>query len=410
MAGFKGKALLILGGGPEQIPLIRRAQALSLYVIAADRNPQAPAQRVADEFLTVDIHDSEAICDQLPRGIDGVLSHAVEAAEAAANIAVHFGLPGIDPEVAHRATDKIERQRHLARSGIPVPQSQWCETALLPQVFESVNRPVVVKPRRGAGARGVELVKTLQDAEAAVHRLQIAGTTEILVEEFLTGPELSTESLVQNGLVSTFAVADRNYGRKAEFSPNFIEDGIDFPSGLPTLELETVGALIRDTISALGIKTGAAKGDMILTERGPVVIEMAARTSGGWFGFGSIPIATGIDPWAALIELALQGKFDSSHLEPRRERPVSQRYLIPEEDGWFGALDGVGDALKTPGLKLMTTMTPPVNTWTTRARSHADRLAQVVCIGGSRNQAADRAASAISQLQIHYTDGERIIA
>lgn len=410
MAGFKGKALLILGGGPEQVPLIRRAQALNLYVVAADRNPRAPAQRVADEFVAVDIHDSEAICDQLPRAIDGVLSHAVEAAESAANIAAHFGIPGIDPEVAHRATDKIERQRHLARSGIPVPQSQWCETALLPQVFESVNRPVVVKPRRGAGARGVELVNTVQDAEAAVRRLHLAGATEVLVEEFLTGPELSTESLVQNGSVSTFAVADRNYARKAEFSPNFIEDGIDFPSSLSLLELGTIHALIRDTVTALGIKTGAAKGDIILTERGPVVIEMAARTSGGWFGFGSIPIATGIDPWAALIELALQGTFDSNHIKPRRELSVSQRYLIPQKDGWFGALDGVGEALKTPGLKLMTTMTPPANTWTTRAQSHADRLAQVVCVGDSRNQAAGRATLAISQLQVHYMDGERIIS
>ena len=31
MAGFRGKALLVLGGGPEQIPLIRRAQALNKY-------------------------------------------------------------------------------------------------------------------------------------------------------------------------------------------------------------------------------------------------------------------------------------------------------------------------------------------------------------------------------------------
>lgn len=410
MAGFRGKALLVLGGGPEQIPLIRRAQALNLYVVAADWNPRAPAQRVADEFVTVDIHDADAICDRLPRAIDGVLSHAVEAAESAANIADRYGIPGIDPEVAHRATDKIERQQHLARSGIPVPQSQWCETALLPQVFESLNGHVVVKPRRGAGARGVELVKTVRDAEAAVRRLQLAGTTEILVEEFLAGPELSTESLVQNGLVSTFAVADRNYARKAEFAPNFIEDGIDFPSSLPPLQLEAIGDLVRDTIAALDIKTGAAKGDIILTAKGPVVIEMAARTSGGWFGFGSIPIATGIDPWTALIELALQGNFDSSHLKPRREQSVSQRYLIPDQDGWFGALDGVGDALKTPGLRLMTTMTPPANTWTTRARSHADRLAQAVCVGDSRHQAAARAAFAISQLNVHFMDGERLIA
>lgn len=399
----------MLGGGPEQVPLIRRAQALSLHVIAADRNPGAPASRVADNFLSVDIHDFETICDQLPRAVDGVLSHAVEAAESAANIAARFGLPGVDPEVARRATDKIERQQHLARSGVPVPQAQWCETAQLLGAVKTMTLPVVVKPRRGAGARGVELVSTLEDAQAAVGRLALAGAAEVLVEEYLTGPELSTESLVQNGVVSTFAIADRNYARKAEFSPNFIEDGIDFPSSLSAPELSAVNRVINDAITALGITTGSAKGDLILTQNGPVVIEMAARSSGGWFGFGSIPIATGVDPLSALIELAIEGSFDAQHLAARRQLSCSQRYLIPVKDGWFGSLDGVGDALTTPGLKLMTTMTPPANTWTTRAQSHADRFAQVVCIGNSRRQARARAASAISRLSIHYMDGERII-
>lgn len=409
MPDFADKALLVLGGGLEQVPLIRKAQALGLYVVAADWNPIAPAHRVADKFLTVDIHDSEAICGQLPRLIDGVVSHAVEAAESAAEIADRFGLPGINPEVARRATDKIERQERLAQAGVPVPRFRWCKTAQLSKAIEDMTLPVVVKTRKGAGARGVELVSSLLQAQDAACRLRDAGAAEVLVEEFLSGPELSTESLVQNGTISTFAIADRNYARKPDFLPSFIEDGIDFPSRISSTQLAEVDALIRDTVAALDITIGAAKGDIILTESGPVVIEMAARTSGGWFGFGSIPIATGIDPHTALIELAIEGNFDTSHLMARRGLSCSQRYLIPEIDGWFGALDGVGEALKSPGVQLMTTMTPPANTWIYRARSHADRLAQVVCVAGSRDEAQHRAKSAISHLQIRYVDGERII-
>ena len=47
----------------------------------------------------------------------------------------------------------------------------------------------------------------------------------------------------------------------------------------------------------MGITNGVSKGDMVLTDEGPKVIEIAPRLSGGWFSTDQIPIGLGDGFW-----------------------------------------------------------------------------------------------------------------
>lgn len=402
--GGKG-VLLVLGAGAEQVPLIRAAQVRGLRVIAADAASDAAGSRVADDFLHVDIHDDEAIARGVPVQPEGVVAHAVEAAESAARLAQRFSVVGNPPEVATVATDKVLRWQRLAEAGVPTPRAMACPIDDYQKRSSEFGFPHVAKPNRGAGARGVLQVRSAAEVGQAVGEFQRLGATAVLIEELLAGPELSTEAFIHEGTIHTFAVADRNYARRDEFLPHIIEDGVDFPSRLEPEMLARAVRAAEMAARALGLRTGSAKGDILVGPDGPVVIEMAARSSGGWFGFGSIPIATGIRPFEVLIALAMGEEPDWTALEPSHRTHCAQRYVIPTESGWFAGLDGLGRARSMSGVRALSTMTPRSGTWIERATNHGDRLAQVICTGVDREDAARNAEAAVAEISIILSDG-----
>ena len=62
---------------------------------------------------------------------------------------------------------------------------------------------------------------------------------------------------------------------------------------------------ISKAASAIGLKTGVIKGDIVIGENGPVVIEIAARLSGGDFSESLVPIGSGINYVKSVLELSL---------------------------------------------------------------------------------------------------------
>ncbi len=79
----------------------------------------------------------------------------------------------------------------------------------------------------------------------------------------------------------------------------------------------------------MGIRNGVVKGDIVVTDGQPHVIELAARLSGGYFCTHEIPLNTGVDLVGAAIRQALGERVDPAELTPKWNRPVAQRYLFP---------------------------------------------------------------------------------
>ena len=113
------KTIMILGAGPEQVEAIEIAKNLGLKVIAVDGNPNAQGLEIADIGLAEDIKDvNRMIKIGQKYDIDGVMTHAVEIPQIVAKVAKRLNLPGIEPEVAERATDKLKRIKCFKESGV----------------------------------------------------------------------------------------------------------------------------------------------------------------------------------------------------------------------------------------------------------------------------------------------------
>jgi len=123
------KTLLLLGAGREQLLAINQAHELGLNVVACDQNPEAPGLAQADHAVVGDIRDPEAMYGVARQhDVSGVFTHAVEIPDVVALVAWRLGLPGLDPEIAARATNKVRRIRHLTEQGIPCARYAVADT------------------------------------------------------------------------------------------------------------------------------------------------------------------------------------------------------------------------------------------------------------------------------------------
>lgn len=397
------KKILILGAGLEQSLAICEARTLGYYVVACDADPHAVGFSQADEQCVVDIQNEEKVLAIARKyAVDGVFVHAVEIPHIAAGVASKLGLPCISPAVAQRATNKKERINYLKDNGIPCANfiSVECEDELEAAAVQ-LGFPLVIKPVDNAGSRGVRIVFSLEELADAYHEaVKYSKLKNVLLEERLSGPEISTESVVFKGKIHTFAFADRNYARPEFFSPYFIEDGINFPSILPEDLQEAVYLLVEKTIRTLGIDFGAAKGDIIIDNGVPKIIEMAARTSGGWFGAGSIPAATGVNMLKPLLQMAVGDQPDFDSLKSSRSLGCAQRYIIPDQSGVVRAILGIEEALAMPGVAMSSMFLPKIGSVIRKATNHAERFGQIICTGETRDQAIQRCEEAIGKIRI----------
>ena len=397
------KIILILGAGLEQAIAIREAKNLGLTVIACDQNKHARGFEYADVSLVLDINDVNAV-EGVARehNVSGVFAHAVEIPHIVAEVASRLGLPGLPPHVAKRATNKIERIIHLSENGIPCASFEIVRNKNeLDEKAAIMGFPFILKPVDNAGARGVQIVKHAENLQSAYEEaVSHSNTEQVLVEEVLTGPEISTESVVYKGEVYTFAFADRNYANSEKYKPYFIEDGINYPSMLPSEMQQNIYSLVERTIKTLDIEFGAAKGDIIIDNGTPKIIEMAARTSGGWFGAGSIPAATGCNMLKPLLQMAVGDDPDLGALKPTRQLGCAQRYIIPSTEGVVTEIIGYDDAIKVPGVVMSEFFFPEIGSTIGPAKSHADRFGQIICTAKTRDAAIECCESAISKINI----------
>lgn len=399
----KKKTIMILGAGEEQCEAIDIALSLDLKVVALDSNPKAPGLNLADIGVCTDINNVGQLIDIGNRHkIDGVMTHAVEIPQIVAQVAKALNLPGIKPEVAERATNKLMRISCLTEKGIPCPKYNIAKNYEDAKKWSAeIGFPCVFKPVENSGARGVIKVnKVMEIKDAFKHSTKYSQRRNVLIEEYIDGKELSTESIIYDNKIYTVAFADRNYDRN-RFAPFFVEDGGEMPSHLSDTIIKEVGNLVNASIDALGINWGVAKGDVIIDNKGYIyILEMAARTSGGRFSSLKVPLATGINMLRPLILMTVGLTPDLNDLVPKYNRGVAERFIFPDP-GRITSIEGILEAKQAEGIyRLHLNEELKVGTYIKKATNNAMRQGYVIAVGDNREQAIERAKKAVKMLKI----------
>jgi len=180
-------AVLLTGVGKRYD--IVNAFAEHAFTIAADPNPLAPAQYAADLRVAPPRIDDPGY---IPFLEEVVAEHGVGAVipltdlDIEALAAAGDRLPAFVPslEIARATFDKYETHHLLVSHGLPSPPTVLAGEE--PQSF-----PVMVKPRRGSGARSIHPA-----ADRAEMEFFIGYVSEpVMVQRLMGGPEFSIDLL-----------------------------------------------------------------------------------------------------------------------------------------------------------------------------------------------------------------------
>ena len=400
------KTLLIIGGGIETIPGIRLAKEMDLRVVVSDRNPNAPGFACADDQLLADTYDIEATVAAArdyhfqKYRISGVMCIASDVPLTVASVAADLCLPGISLNSARLAMDKLAMKNAFYDSGVPIPWYNSVKSAEhLAEIADRKGLPIVIKPVDSRGARGVLRLTSEVDLQWAYdYARNYSPTGRVMAEEFLTGPQVSTESLVINRETFTPGFSDRNYEFIDRYAPNIIENGGDMPSILCFEIQESVRKVVAEAATSLGITDGVVKGDIVVHQGKPYIIELAARLSGGYFCSHQIPLNTGVDLVGTAIRQALGERLSSDGLAPLFSKGVSQRFLFPSP-GKVVSIQNVAEVAERPEIALceiriaVGKLVGPVD-------SHPARVGVVIATGDNRGAATQNAVKAVSDIRI----------
>lgn len=399
------KRLLIVGAGIEQVHAYRLARELGLTVVGSDRNPKAPALAYAHHALVADTHDAEAsvraaldFARRLP--LHGVMTIAHDVPYTVARIADALGLPGLPLETARLAQDKLAMKERFARDGVAVPPFRAVASAAdVRRCIADWGLPLVTKPVDNCGARGVIRIAEGVDPERAFatsRALSRSGT--VIAERWIDGLQLSTESFVVEGRCHTVSWSERNYARLEELAPFVIEDGGLTPVPLPPAQAAAVDDLVARAAASLGVEHGPVKGDLVLGPDGPVVIELAARLSGGYLCTDQIPWARGVDLVRQTMRAALGEPVDEAELVPQDRGFVGIRFFFPAP-GVVRSIEGFEELGTEPWvLKRVLYVAPGDEIGP--ATSHPARAGLVLTTGATPAEALARAAECVRRVRI----------
>jgi predicted ATP-grasp superfamily ATP-dependent carboligase len=232
--------------------------------------------------------EGRATLDALIASADAVWLVAPETNRCLERLAVRVErrgriLLGSGATAIRRASDKARLPRRLARHGVPHPKTRvlrpgadWGKAA------REVGYPLIVKPARGAGCKGVCLARNVRELRDALDMTRRAnGRESLLLQRYVRGRAASVSLLTNGRRAVALTVNAQSVRAATPFSYRGGKTPFDHPLAGKAVEIA-----LR-TCQALPGLRGYIGVDLVLTGSEAVVIEVNPRLTTAYLGVRS---------------------------------------------------------------------------------------------------------------------------
>ncbi len=283
--------LLLGGGGREHALAWKLAQSPNCTKLFA--SPGNPGIADHADLVALDLADHAAVIAFCQRqavtlvvvGPEAPLVDGIADSLRAAGIAV-FG--------PSKAAAQLEGSKGFTKdlcttANIPTAAyARFSDEGAAVAGLASFGLPVVIKADGLAAGKGVVIATTVEEARAALDDMFGGGFggagASVVIEEFLTGEEVSLFALTDGTTVVPFGTAqDHKRIGEGDTGPNTGGMGAYSPATVltPALEERAMAEIVRPTVAAMAAAdtpfVGVLYAGLMLTADGPKLIEYNAR-------------------------------------------------------------------------------------------------------------------------------------
>ena len=349
---------MILGGSRISGEIIRRARAMGITTGVTDWYPveRSPAKQMADEAYVVNTSDMDAM-ETLIREhkFDGVVTGFTDSVlPYYADICARMGLPAYGTREQFEIFLNKRKYKDLMRSfDVPTIPEYRVDPARFEETAEGVAYPVLVKPGDSSGSRGITVCRGREELRSALEVAQRASERkEILVEQYLDGPEATIFWLFVNGEYFVTLLGNR-YVKNSQpgFLPQLV--GYTFPSALTPRFLAEDRPKMEAMFRSVGIRDGMMFMQCKVLDGRCLVYDIGYRLTGS-IEYHKLRALCGFDPMEMLIRFALTGDAGEPDIAKKADPYLGGGYTynvtLLSRPGKIAAITGLEQVRAMPGV------------------------------------------------------------
>jgi biotin carboxylase len=393
--------VLIVGCGFPQLGLLRAARSLGAYVVGVDGNPEAIGVGVCDRFELASTHDADAIAAAARAArVDGITTAGSELAlGTTVRAAEKLGMPFYgDAATVERAQAKDQMRAAYRAGGAPIPEYAVATSFDDVRAFvDGRGLPIIIKPSKGWGQRGVSKVEHESELAAAYDGAHRASSTgQVLVEEFIDGSEFSVNAYTVDGTTTAYCVTERVITQYPD--PPGITFAEWYPAGISSELVRQAQDAAAAGVRALGIRRGPTYTQLRISSKGARLVETAYRLGGGLDPDVTL-LASGISLFRKILGVALGlPEWETTGVESERHGGAIGHFLVGRP-GRVLRVEGLDEARAMPGVVAAEVYVRTGGT-VHPLTDGSKRVGHVLATGRDRDEAASHAKTAAERIRI----------
>ncbi len=221
------------------------------------------------------------------RHIDAVLCLIDTRMPVAANIARRLGLRFLNPAGATLMRDKFLVRQRLTERGIAQPPFELATSNFdLKTAVERLGLPVLIKPADGYGSQNIVVLRHPEDLDPLLSPLEdllpchtdyglgVRSNDRMLVERYMSGSLIGCDTFTVDGHHTLLGVHEKLMFAPPSFA---MRGGCFTPNRGGFGDLERY---VFSVLDAVGFDWGAAHLELMLTAKGPRLVEINPRLVG----------------------------------------------------------------------------------------------------------------------------------
>lgn len=360
------KNVLFVNLRPQKVervaPLLTAKQMGINVILLADVNPQVDSHLITDIIVT-DTYDQEEVLKKVKEfnkrnKLDGVVTWSDKDVELVARIGKELNLPTVNVEAS-----KVARNKYLMRQEMSKVEG-LCPKFLSVRGFEDLKLAVqeigkngILKPVGASGSKAIfkisedtnlrEVFDTLIEVTSPdKDKVYTYYPYQYVYEEYLDGPEVTVDGVVQDNKVYIAGVTDKKITDE-----HSLEYAAFFPSNKEASIIKEIKSKTELAVKALGINNSAFHLECRVTSEGVRILECAARSGGGFVTSHLIDYASEYSFQEQVLNVALGIPVEWKKFDEISTGFVGSYFSFAKKTGKLVSYEGLDEAMEVEGIK-----------------------------------------------------------